>query len=157
MKKIMMVGKSGCGKTTLSQRLAGEEVTYQKTQSTQVVGGDILDTPGKYLEQRQFYNALVVTAVSADVILLLVSAVDEQNPFPPYLHSMFCGKPVIGIITKTDLAEGPEQVESARTFLELAGAEEILQVGCGSEEGVWSLKDKLKDKTEEAKIWEDIL
>lgn len=37
------------------------------------------------LEQRQFCNALVVTAVSADVILLLVSAVDEQNPFPPYL------------------------------------------------------------------------
>ncbi len=70
---------------------------------------------------------------------------------------MFCGKPVIGIITKTDLAKCREQVESARTFLELAGAEEILQVGFGSEEGVWSLKDKLKDKTEEAKIWEDIL
>ena len=29
MKKIMMIGKIGCGKTTLGQRLTGETVSYR--------------------------------------------------------------------------------------------------------------------------------
>ena len=79
MKKIMMIGKIGCGKTTLGQRLTGETVSYRKTQSIQVIGDGIVDTPGEYLEQKQFYSALIVTAVEADVILLLLSATDEQR------------------------------------------------------------------------------
>ena len=58
MKKLMMVGKTGCGKTTLSQRLTGETIHYQKTQAVQIVGSDIVDTPGEYLEQKQFYHAV---------------------------------------------------------------------------------------------------
>ena len=65
MKKVMMIGKIGCGKTTLSQRLLGQEVKYKKTQAVEVLGSDILDTPGEYLEQKQFYSALIVTAVEA--------------------------------------------------------------------------------------------
>lgn len=153
MKKIMMVGKIGCGKTTLSQRLVNEKIEYQKTQSIQVIGDDIMDTPGEYLEQKQFYSALMVTAAEADVILLLASAVDEQNPFPPRIRSMFGGKPVVGVITKTDLAEGWEQIADAGIFLELAGAEEILEVGFSDDECVRILKDRI----EEAGTWEDIL
>lgn len=140
MKKLMMIGKIGCGKTTLSQRLMGEEIAYKKTQAIQVVGDDILDTPGEYLEQKQFYNALTVTAVEADVILLLASAIDEQNVFSPRMCSMFSGKPLIGVVTKTDLAASSEQVEEAGELLKLAGASPVINVGFGETSGLEQLR-----------------
>lgn len=145
MKKIMMVGKVGCGKTTLSQRLLGQEVKYQKTQSIQIMGDDIVDTPGEYLEQKQFYSALIVTAVEADVILLLLSAVDDQNAFSPRMSSMFSGKPVIGVITKTDLCQDPERIEAGKELLEMAGAYEVVTVGLGDEEGIQRLLKKIEE------------
>ena len=33
MKKTMLIGRTGCGKTTLTQKLMNEEVKYKKTQS----------------------------------------------------------------------------------------------------------------------------
>lgn len=143
MKKIMMIGKIGCGKTTLGQRLMRKTVRYQKTQSIQVLGDGIVDTPGEYLEQKQFYSALIVTAVEADVILLLLSATDEQNTFSPRMSSMFCGKPVIGVITKTDLLSDPERIKTGREILETAGAEEIIEIGFDDDGCIEKLKSRI--------------
>ncbi len=144
MKKVMMVGKIGCGKTTLSQRLLGERVQYAKTQAIQVMGEDILDTPGEYVEQKQFYSALTVTAVEADVILLLMSAVDEQNAFSPRMRNLFYDKQVIGVVTKTDLCDRPEMIASAKEILELAGVDEIVEVGFDGDEGLSRLRLRLE-------------
>lgn len=144
MKKIMMVGKIGCGKTTLSQRLLGMDVSYEKTQSIQVVGDDIVDTPGEYVEQKQFYSALIVTAVEADVILLLCSAIDEQNSFSPRMSSLFSGKPVLGVVTKTDLCADREAIEAAAELLTMAGAQEVLEVGFGDDSCLERLKEKIE-------------
>lgn len=144
MKKIMMIGKIGCGKTTLGQRLVGEAVRYQKTQAIQVIGDDIVDTPGEYLEQKQFYSALLVTAVEADVILLLLAADDEQNAFSPRMNSMFCGKPVIGVITKTDLCSDPALIETGREILQNAGAGEVVEIGFGEEECIGRLRETIE-------------
>ena len=145
MKKIMMIGKIGCGKTTLGQRLMRETVRYQKTQSIQVIGDGIVDIPGEYLEQKQFYSALIVTAVEADVILLLLSATDEQNTFSPRMSSMFSGKPVIGVITKTDLCSDPERIETGREILEIAGADEILEIGFGDDSCIEKLESRIDE------------
>ena len=150
MKKIMMIGKIGCGKTTLSQRLIGQEVSYQKTQSIQIIGNDIVDTPGEYLEQKQFYSALIVTAVEADVILLLLSAVDEQNAFSPRMGSMFCGKPMIGVLTKTDLCADPALLESGREILEVAGVEDVVEIGFGDEDCIERLRERIEAMPETA-------
>ncbi|MCR4805057.1 MAG: EutP/PduV family microcompartment system protein, partial [Clostridia bacterium] len=40
-----MVGNVACGKTTLLQAMAGQELAYKKTQSIEVVAGHI-DSPG---------------------------------------------------------------------------------------------------------------
>lgn len=145
MKKVMMIGKIGCGKTTLSQRLLGETVRYKKTQAVEVVGSDILDTPGEYLEQKQFYSALIVTATEADIIFLLLAANEEQAVFSPRMNSMFGGKPVIGVITKRDLADDPEQLATDHEILELAGAREIVEIGFGDEAGIDRLKEILEE------------
>ena len=145
MRKLMMIGKIGCGKTTLSQRLLGQEVSYKKTQALELVGQDILDTPGEYLEQRQFYKALVVTAVEADVILLLASAIDQQTAFSPRMSTMFSEKPVIGVITKVDLCDDPEQICAAELILEMAGADVILQVGFGDETCIQELREVIEN------------
>ena len=68
MKKIMLVGTVGCGKTTLCQKLNGIEQKYKKTQAIEVVNQTI-DTPGEYFEHRSFLRSLMVTAVDVDLVL----------------------------------------------------------------------------------------
>lgn len=47
MKKIMLVGRSGAGKTTLTQAMKGKKITYHKTQYINNYDV-IIDTPGEY-------------------------------------------------------------------------------------------------------------
>ena len=53
------------------------------------------------------------------------------------------GKPVIGVITKIDLCQNPEMIETAKEILEMAGAEEVITVGFGEEEGIRKILEKL--------------
>ena len=46
MKRVMMMGRVSCGKTTLCQYLLGQELRYHKTQTVQILG-DAIDTPGE--------------------------------------------------------------------------------------------------------------
>ena len=50
--KLMLVGKTGVGKTTLTQRLNKEKLEYKKTQMVDYIG-EIIDTPGEYIENRK--------------------------------------------------------------------------------------------------------
>jgi ethanolamine utilization protein EutP (predicted NTPase) len=45
MKRMMLIGPSQCGKTSLTQRLRGEAMRYQKTQAI-VWSPETIDTPG---------------------------------------------------------------------------------------------------------------
>lgn len=67
MKKILLVGRSGCGKTTLLQRMNGLKIEYRKTQ-TITYENNAFDTPGEYLENRNRYSALIVSSYDCDVI-----------------------------------------------------------------------------------------
>lgn len=42
--KIMLIGPSAAGKTTLIQRLIDEEIKYDKTQAVEYIG-NFIDTP----------------------------------------------------------------------------------------------------------------
>ena len=48
MRKIMFIGRSEAGKTTLSQAMKGNTITYHKTQYVNHYDV-IIDTPGEYL------------------------------------------------------------------------------------------------------------
>ena len=132
MKRIILIGKTGCGKTTLAQRLTGDAIQYRKTQTVSVQGGRILDTPGEYLEQRNLYNALIVTSADADVIAFLIDVTDRECGFSPGMAGMF-SKPVIGVVTKCDLCTDSSNRIAASRLLTLAGVKKIFFLGLGCE------------------------
>ncbi len=142
MKKLLIIGKTGCGKTTLSQLLLKQEVQHKKTQSIEVLGDEIIDTPGEYIENKQFYRALVVTAVEADYILMLQDCTEEQCSFSPQMSGMF-NKPIIGVITKTDLETDKVQTKRLEELLMMSGAEHIFYISCTTNEGIKELADFL--------------
>ncbi len=139
--RIILIGRSSAGKTTLCQRINREELRYHKTQTVTIVNQCMIDTPGEYLEQRGFHGALMVTSADADYIVLVQDATEPGTMFPPSYGSMFA-KPIIGVVTKTDLA-GAGQVETARRYLRMAGAREVFTVSSVTGEGVAQLAGRL--------------
>ncbi|MPQ42909.1 EutP/PduV family microcompartment system protein [Clostridium tarantellae] len=126
MSRVIFIGKTGCGKTTLCQKLNELEFEYKKTQAVELYDNAI-DTPGEYMENRNYYNALIVTAADADVIALVYDCTSEEGYIPPAFASIF-PKEVIGIITKISLAKNKEHIEIAKDKLEIAGVGRIFKV-----------------------------
>ena len=141
MKTLMLIGKTSCGKTTLSQALNEENIHYKKTQTVQIVDG-IIDTPGEYIESRFYYSALIVTSVESDVIAMVQDCMQENSIFPPSFGSTFA-KPVIGIITKIELQSDVNKLKIAEDILLSAGVERIFKVSAYNRHGIESLKDYL--------------
>ena len=65
-RRIILIGRSTAGKTTLCQRINHEELQYHKTQTVQIVNQSMIDTPGEYLERRYFRGCLLYTSDAAD-------------------------------------------------------------------------------------------
>lgn len=140
MKKIMLVGETGAGKTTFCQALNQDTIEYKKTQAIDIIN-ETIDTPGEYVENRFYYKALVVTSVEAEVIVLVQDATREQSIFPPGFATMFV-KPVVGIITKID--KDNAQVEEASQMLLQAGVSEIFHISSTENFGIDRIRDYLK-------------
>ncbi len=136
-RRIILIGRSAAGKTTLCQYINHEDIAYHKTQTVQVVNETIIDTPGEYLERHQFRGALMVTSTDADMILFVQDATESGTMFPPGYNSMFC-KPVVGVVTKSDVASN-RQLEDAKKYLKMAGAKEIFVTSSITGEGVGEL------------------
>ena len=136
MQRMMFIGPSQCGKTSLTQCLRGEDIQYQKTQAI-VWSPATIDTPGEYLENRSLYSALLVSACEADIIALVLNADAPWSPFSPgFTTSM--NRPVIGIVTKADLAN-MEQISLVKCWLREAGARKVLVTSAVNNIGVAEL------------------
>ncbi|WP_372995924.1 EutP/PduV family microcompartment system protein [Lutispora sp.] len=140
MKKIILIGKSGSGKTTLTQKLLNQSSEYKKTQSIEYYN-TIIDTPGEYLQNRNYYKALLVSSMESDAILLLQAAYDTDCFFPPGFANMF-NKPAIGVVTKIDIET--RHMEKVIKCLLNAGAKCIYKVSSYSEEGLDDLRKFLE-------------
>lgn len=141
MKKIMLIGKTSCGKTTLTQVINEEDIHYKKTQTVEILDG-IIDTPGEYIESRSYYNALLVTSVDSDVIAMVQDCTQENSILPPGFACRFA-KPVIGIITKIDLCFDENKLKIAEEFLISSGVERIFKVSAFNKLGIQNLRDYL--------------
>lgn len=140
MKKTLLVGRHGVGKTTLKQRLMGLEIKYEKTQYMQY-GQWLIDSPGEYAEVHGLGAALAIYSYEADVVAMLIAADDDYSLFPPNAASMI-NRDVIGIVTKTDKCP-PDRAEN---WLRLSGCKRIFKINSHSGEGVEELKDYLRKK-----------
>ena len=86
--KIMLIGPSAAGKTTLIQRLIDEEIKYDKTQAVEYIG-NFIDTPGEYMQQRGYWGSLTITSHDADIIGLVQDSSSEDCWFSGGLTSKF--------------------------------------------------------------------
>lgn len=135
--KIIFMGRTGSGKTTLCQKLDALELKYKKTQSVELYDNAI-DTPGEYMENRNFYRALIMTAVDAKLIAILGDPTVRDNYIPPAFAGTFA-KEIIGIVTKVTIADSEEDIKRVEMELKQSGAQKIFRVDTVQEIGIEEL------------------
>ncbi len=144
MRKIILIGRSGAGKTTLTQALKGEEIHYHKTQYVNY-SSCIIDTPGEYAQTHELGYALALYSYEADVVGLLLSAEEPYSLYPPNITCMV-NREVIGIITHTDSPKA--RVDRAERWLRLSGCRKLFYVNSLAGEGVGKILDYLREEGE---------
>ena len=141
MKKIILMGRSECGKTTLTQALKGREITYHKTQYINNFDV-IIDTPGEYLQTHTLGHALALYTYEAQVVGLLLSATEPYSLYPPNITCM-CNRDVIGIVTKVNDPKATPQ--RSASWLRLAGCKQIFYVDSKTGQGIAEILEYLRD------------
>lgn len=139
MNKVILMGRSGAGKTTLTQALSGKVIEYAKTQ-TVIREGYTIDTPGEYIETKQLGSALAVYTYEADIVALLIAANEPYSLFPPNITSM-ANREVIGIVT--GLTKPRANPELAERWLRNSGCKRVFRVDSVTGEGIEELNDFL--------------
>ncbi len=142
MKKLILMGRVGSGKTTLTQALKGETIAYRKTQYIDY-GANIIDTPGEYAQTHELGAALALYSYEADIVGLLLSATEQYSLFPPNITCLV-NREVIGIITKKEHPNA--NVERAKTWLELSGCKKIFAVSAKTGDGIEDLLEYLTNE-----------
>lgn len=131
VKRLILIGRSEAGKSTLIRALCGKDLLYEKTQAVRFDNW-VIDTPGEYAETQRLGGALAVYSCEADVIGLVCSATEPYSLFPPNIVGM-ATRPVIGIITKCE--KSAARPELAKLWLENTGCRDIFPTdsftGCG--------------------------
>lgn len=142
MKKIILVGRTGTGKTTLTQALKGKQIYYHKTQYVNHYDV-IIDTPGEYCENRTLANGIIIYAYEADVVGLMMSSTEDYSVYSPNIVSL-SSRDVIGIVTKiNDVGARPDLAEQ---WLRLAGCKTIFFVDSVKGEGIADIFSYLKEE-----------
>lgn len=144
MRKMILVGRSESGKTTLTQALRGENLRYHKTQYINY-HDVIIDTPGEYAQTKGLGRALALYTYEADVVGLLLSATESYSLYPPCVTAA-ANREVIGIITKCDHENA--NISQAENWLRLAGCEKIFPLSSYTGEGIAELLQYLSQDIE---------
>lgn len=135
MKKLILIGRSESGKTTLIQALRGEKIHYAKTQYVRY--DDLLiDTPGEYLQSRNLGGALAIYSFESDIVGLLVGATEPYTLMSPNVVSL-ATREVIGIVTKVEQKNA--NIPLADRWLQNAGCKKIFHVDSITGRGVSEL------------------
>lgn len=147
-KRIMVIGPTNCGKTTLVHALNNEQKPIRKTQNI-IYGKNTMDVPGSYIENPWMYNHIISAAQDASHILILIDQSNCTEVYSPGFAKVFrC--PVIGVITKVDLKPENEKV-CLEQFKKIGVAEPYFKISVKNGQGISALKEylfKKKDSNE---------
>jgi ethanolamine utilization protein EutP len=142
-KRIMVIGPTNCGKTTLVHALNDENRPIRKTQNL-IFGKNTIDVPGSYIENAWMYKYLISAVQDASHVLVLVDQSNCTEVYSPGFARVFrC--PVIGVITKVDLM--PENEDLCIQQLRKIGVHEpYFKISIPSGKGISALKEFLFEK-----------
>ena len=139
-KRVMVIGPSRCGKTTLVRALEEDGRPLRRTPDL-IYGKRTMDCPGSYVENADMYKHLIAASQDASHVLILVDQSRPIDIYSPNFARVFT-KPVVGVITKVDLM--PENEESCLRQMRLIGVEEpIFRVSVPEGIGIEALKQYL--------------
>ena len=124
MKNLILMGRSESGKTTLTQVLRGEAISYDKTQYIKFEN-NLIDTPGEYCQTHHLGRALALYSYEADMVGLLIAATEPYSLFPPCVTCMV-NREVIGIVTKCQ--EEGANPDRAENWLRLSGCKKVFRI-----------------------------
>lgn len=135
---FMLLGAVEAGKSTLFNMLFGKNERVRKTQAIEFESCGI-DTPGEFFSHPRLYHALINTSSDVDTLVYVHACDSEECRLPPGLLSVYSGKRLVGVITKTDLpdcdAERAEQLLRSKGF-----SGPIFRISVRDPEGVEALR-----------------
>ena len=140
MKRVMIVGPTGSGKTSLLKALGLWEGDIRKTEAVGFTDMAV-DTPGEFFDIPRFYHALIMTSVKAGLVLLVADPLRRSRHTSRFAHALRA--PVIGVITKLDAAT-PDDVDAARKSLKNSGVSEIHAVSSLRGDGMEALGERVR-------------
>ena len=144
-KRIMVIGPTHCGKTTLVNALNNYDGPLRKTQDM-LYGENTIDVPGSYIENAWMYKHIITAAQDASHVLVLVDQSRCAEAYSPgFAKSFRC--PVVGVISKCDLM--PENEEQCIRQLKKIGVPEpYFKISIPNGIGIEALKEYLFQKRE---------
>ena len=148
-KRIMVIGPTGCGKTTLVNELNDYEGPLRRTQDM-IYGKHTIDVPGSYIENAWMYKHVIAASQDASHVLILI---EQSRCTEVYSHGFAkvfkC--PVIGVITKCDL--NSENKDLCLKQLNMIGIPETyFQISIPQRIGIEDLKKYLFDKDKKGPV-----
>ena len=137
--RIMLVGESHCGKSSIIRALTHEEYRPRKALAP-VYFRNFVDTPSEFLENRRFFRAFITASAHCDAIVFVQDATRSWCMLHPGLARMFNRK-VVGVISRSDHERA--NVERARRFLANTGVRDVVEARLREEGGSEKLREAL--------------
>lgn len=144
-KRIMVIGPTGCGKTTLVNALNDYDGPLRKTQNI-IYKEKTMDVPGSYIENAWMYKHLIAASQDASHVLIIIDQSRRDDVYSPGFAKVFQCQ-VIGVITKCDLAAGNEEA-AIQKLKRLGVAEPYFKINVPDGSGMAELKEFLFQNTE---------